>query len=69
MVPEGGLEPPQGYPYRILSLVADATKVRRVFKPSEFQAPMALVIDAIGALAFSFTDKTRTIGAALLAFF
>jgi hypothetical protein len=26
---EEGLEPSQGYPYRILSSVADATKVRR----------------------------------------
>ena len=32
MVPEVGLEPTQGFPYRILSLVADATKVRRVYK-------------------------------------
>jgi hypothetical protein len=47
-------------PHRILSLVADATKVRCVCKPSESQASMALVINAIGAFAFPFTDKTRT---------
>src|SRR6516164_1205944 len=47
---------------RILSLVADATKARRVCKPSESQAPMALVIcrRPVGALAFPLTDKTRT---------
>ena len=59
LVPEG-LEPTQGFPYRILSLVADATKVRRVCKPSESQASMALVINAIGAIAFRRTDKRRT---------
>ena len=58
VVPEEGLEPSQGYPYRILSLVADATKVRRVCKPSEFQASMALVINAIGALAFPHGQNT-----------
>src|SRR6185295_18038421 len=31
-------------PHRVLSLVADATKVRRVCKPSEFKALMTLVI-------------------------
>ena len=51
LVPEAGLEPAQGCPYRILSLVADATKARRVCKPS------VLMIDAIGALAFHSRTK------------
>src|SRR5690348_3530907 len=44
----------------MLNLVADATKARRVCKLSESQTSMALVIHAVGALAISLTDKTRT---------
>jgi hypothetical protein len=36
-----GLEATHGFPYRILSLVADATKVYFRRKPQEIKAPMA----------------------------